>query len=578
MPRYLNRTPVACMLAAAFSVFSVPGAVSAQTVPDAAAAAARQAELLQRQNQQRIDADINAALPRPSTTPGIDTRALVPKPDASAVGKKCHPISALSISGAPHLSPSVRESLVKKFSGQCLGVAEIEEILGAVTQDYIVRGYITTRAYLAPQDLGQGKLTITVLEGVLEAIVLDEGAHINPRNVFPAAGGLLNLRDIEQGLDQVNKLSSNSAELDIQPGKDAGASRVVIHNKPGRPFHASLSADNQGSESTGAHQTGITLSSDRLLNWNELLLYTFRRSQPNDMERKGTESHSFTAMAPWGYSTLSYSGSRSKFVSMIAIPSGDELQFRGTSASDAFKLERLVYRDQATRESLSATLTVKDSKSYMAGELLGVSSRKLSVLDLDSSTSTAVLGGALTLDIGYSHGLRAAGALVDGDDLPDDAPRAQFGKFKLGVNYNRPFKLAGVDAAYSLAVTAQRARTSLYGSEQILIGGLYSVRGFVENTVSGDHGWYARNELSVRPVANLFEQRIPLRAFVGLDAGRVSSRAEGMPKGHLAGAAAGVTASWKGASLDVSVTKGLKLPEGMKREGAQTWVRLNIDL
>ncbi len=576
MPRLASPTRLACLLAAAFSL---PGAAQAQSAADAAAAA-RQADILQRQNQQRIERDIEAAAPRARSAPGIDTGALVPRADASAAGSKCHLIQTIAISGAPHLSPSVRAELDSRFGGKCLGVAEIEEILGEVTKDYILRGYITTRAYLAPQELGRGRLEITVLEGVLEAIVLDEGAQrsINPRTVFPRAGGLLKLRDFEQGLDQVNKLASNSAQLDIQPGASAGASRVLIHNAPARPFHASLSADNQGSAATGRDQLGVTLSADRLLGWNELLLYTFRRSQPNDMDRKGSQSRSLTAAAPFGYATLSYSGSRSAFVSMIDAPSGDQLQFRGSARSDALKLERLVYRDQSSRASLAATLTVKDSKSYLAGTLLGVSSRSLSVLDLDSSTSTGVAGGALSLDLGYARGLRAAGALADADGLPEQAPRAQFGKFKLGLNFNRPFKLAGIDAAWSTSLTGQHARTALYGSEQILIGGLYSVRGFVDNSLSGDHGWYARNELSLRPQLALGGQSIPLRLFAGLDYGRVRSRAEDMPHGRLSGAAAGITASWRGVSLDLSTTRALSVAEGMRREGAQTWVRLNIDI
>ena len=578
MTRLLTPSRLACVLAAAFSL---PGAAQAQSAADAAAAAAaRQADILQRQNQQRIERDIEAAAPRDRSAPGIDTSTLVPRPDASGAGTKCHLIQTISINGAPHLSPSVRVQLSEKFGGKCLGVAEIEEILGTVTKDYILRGFITTRAYLAPQELGRGRLDITVLEGVLEAIVLDDGAQrsINPRNVFPAVGGLLNLRDFEQGLDQVNKLASNSAQLDIQPGEKAGASRVLIRNAPRRPFHAGLSADNQGSAATGRRQLGATISADRLLGWNELLLYTYRRSQPKDMARMGSESRSFTAMAPWGYSSMSYSGSRSAFVSMIDAPSGEPLQFRGSARSNALKFERLVYRDQATRETLSATLTVKDSKSYLAGSLLDVSSRKLSVLDLDSSTSTALVGGDLSLDVGYAHGLRIAGALRDADGIADQAPRAQFGKFKLGVSFNRPFTLAGLDAAWSTQLTAQRARTTLYGSEQVLIGGLYSVRGFVDNSLSGDHGWYARNELSLRPVLQLGGQSIPLRLFAGIDYGRVASRAEGMPEGRLSGAAAGFTASWKGVALDVSATRALSVAEGMQREGAQTWVRINIDI
>lgn len=565
---------MACALAAAFSLTA-----HAQSPQDAAAA--RQADVLQRQNQERINRDIEAARPRERGTPAIDPLTLMPKVDASAAGRKCHPIRDVAIDGATRVRPAVLDRLRGEFSQRCLGVAEIEQLLGELTREYIARGYITSRVYLPPQDLSRGTLHITVLEGVVESVVLDDGARrsINPRNVFPTAGGLLNLRDFEQGIDQVNKLSSNGAELDIQPGEKAGGSRVVIKNAPRFPLHAGLSADNQGSESTGRNQLGATLSADRLLGWNELVLFTERRSQPNDPERKASNSRSLTVIVPWRYSTVSYSGSRAKFTSTVQLPSGEGLQFRGLSNSDSVKLEHLLLRDQVSRHSVSASLTVKDSENYLAGQLLGVSSRTLSVLDLDASSSLPLLGGALTVDAGYARGLKVAGALRDDDGIPDTAPRAQFGKFKLGLNYNRPFQVGGVDAAFSSSVSAQYAQDSLFGSEQILIGGLYSVRGYVDNTLSGDHGWYARNELSVRPALNLFGQRVPLRLYAALDTGRVKSRSSDLPSGSLSGAAIGLTASWKGVSADVSATRAVgRSTLFPQREATQAWVRLNFDL
>jgi len=570
----VSPTRLAWMLAVAFSATCWQSA-HAQTT---AAEAARQADVLQRQNQERINRDIENALPRERASQGIDTSTLVPKVDASAAGKKCNQIQVLAIEGAPNLSASVREALVKKFSNQCLGVSEIEEILGEITKDYVLRGYITTRAYLPAQDLSKGKLIILVLEGRVESVVLTDKARksINPWNVFPAPGGLLNLRDFEQGIDQLNKLSSNSAVLDIQPGEQAGASKVVIDNNPTLPYHASLSADNTGSDSTGRNQLGATISADDLLGLNELLLFTYRRSQPNDNARKGSVSKSLSFIVPFRYATLSYSGSRAHFTSSVAVPNNDPLAFQGISDSDSVRADYLVFRNQTTRQSLAATLTVKDSKNYLAGNFLSVASRKLSVLDLDSSTSTGLWGGALSLDLGWSQGLSVAGALKDADNLPDSAPRAQFGKFKYGLNYLKPFQIAGVHSSWTTSLTGQRARDVLYGSEQLLIGGLYTVRGFVNNTLSGDNGWYVRNELALNPV--LPYANLPMRLYAGLDYGRVSSRAADVPEGGLAGRVLGASFSFKGASVDVSNTRALREPGSFKREGSRTWIRLNFGI
>lgn len=570
MARSFAPTRLACLLAA---IFTLPSAI-AQTAADNAA---RQADVLQRQNQERVQRDIENALPRDRAQPGIDTRNLVPQVDASAAGRKCHQIHTIAIEGAVNLSGTVRDDLVKRFSNQCLGVSEVEQILGEITRDYVARGYITTRAYLPAQDLSQGRLVILVLEGKVESIELEDGARrINPWNLFPGAGGLFNLRDFEQGIEQVNKLSSNNATMDIQPGTTAGGSKVVIRNSPSFPLHAGISADNTGSRSTGRNQLGVTASADGILGLNELLLLTYRRSQPNDRERKGSTSKSLSFIVPFRYATLSYSGSRAEFTTSVPMPNSDPLPFHGESKNDSLRADWMVYRDQSVRQTLAATVTVKDTKNYLAGNFLAVSSRKLSIVDLDSSTSTGLWGGALTLDLGWSQGVSIAGALDDTAGLPDSAPRAQFGKFRYGANWLRPFRVAGIDTTWSSSLTGQKSRDVLYGSEQVLLGGLYSVRGFVDNTLSGDDGWYVRNELAVRPVLPLLD--LPVRVYAGIDYGRVTNRNDAGASGSLAGAVIGASFFWKGMSVDVSNTRALHEPAAFRREGSQTWVRLNFGI
>lgn len=574
MALYSFPTRLVAALAAAFAV--VPN-LHAQTGIDPAAAAQR-ADVLQRQQEERLKRDIDAAKPRERVEPGIDTSTLRPAVDASGAGPRCHDIDVIAINGAPGLSAKVRTDIDTRFGHRCLGVAEIEAILGAITKDYIDRGFVTTRAYLPAQDLGKGRLEILVIEGRLGAIKLDDGAHIQPWNVFPPAGGLLNLRDIEQGIDQVNKLSSNDAALDIQPGAVPGESTVVIHNRPTRPVHASISADNSGTESTGRNEIGVSLSSDGVLGLNELLLGTYRRSQPNDMDRKGSESKSVTAIVPFRWTTFTASASTSEFTSMVNLPSGEALQFHGKTQNTTLRLDQLLYRNQVTRAGVYGNLTAKDSKNYLGGELLGVSSRKLSILDLGGTASTAFLGGAISLDLAYTRGLGIIGALHDAGALPDTAPHAQFGKVTFNANFMRPFKVGNLDASFTSSLTSQRALDTLYGSEQMLIGGPFSVRGFYNNTLSGDHGAYVRNDLSIRPALPLFGQTIPLRVYAGLDIGHVDNRIDGNPDGTLSGAALGVSFAFKGASLDVSATHSLHQPSFFQREGTQTWVRLNVEI
>ena len=559
------------------SILFLAGLARAQTP---AAEAARQANVLQRQNEERMRRDLEEAMPPqpPPVFPGIS----IPPPavDASAAGPSCHWIDEIVISSAPHLSPSVRAGIIERHAGACLGVAQIEQILAAITRDYIERGYITTRAYLPSQDLSGGRLEILVIEGRVGPVQLEDGGKrsINPGLVFPAEGALFNLRDFEQGIEQVNRLSSNDARLDIQPGDTPGASRVVIRNTPAFPLHAFLSADDHGSESTGRNQLAFGLTADRLLGLNELMIYAHRRSQPYDDAHKSSSSDSFTFILPLGYWTFSAAASQSGYTTTFVAPSGLPLRFQGDTDSVSLKLSRAVIRSQTGRATVGVGLLQKATRNYLEGELLDVSSRRLAILDLEAGASTRLAGGALTLGLDYERGLSAFGALRDPDGLPDHAPHAQFGKLRYQLSYFYPFQAAGMDAEFSSRIEGQRAQDVLYGSEQILVGGIYSVRGFSATNLSGDNGWFSRNELALRPILSLAGRALPLRVYAGVDLGAVSNRAAGAPSGRISGVAAGVSGAWDRLSFDIFHAKPLSRPDFLPREGGRTWLRLALSI
>ena len=570
----LRLSPMRCAVLCMATVTLVPILSSAQTPADISAAQ-RQAEILQRQEQERLQQDDTRR--RNDPVDGLDTRQLQPKITVPELGASCRSIRVVNISSAPNLSAAMRQRITDEFTGRCLNVADIERILGEITKFYIDRGFITTRAYLPQQDLSSGQLEILVIEGVIEKIVINDGDanSVSIGNVFPQReGGLLNLRDLEQGIDQINRLPSNNAKLDIQPGNATGGSVVVINNQPARALRASINTDNQGSVSTGATQTAITLMADNLLGINESLSLTHRESVPGQAGRQFSASDSINLSIPFGYSTVSLGTNRSVYFSPITLASGLELITSGSSKSDNIRFDRVVYRDQSTRASVSSTLTGKDSKNFLGSFFLDVSSRKLTVLDLDASLTTGFLGGVLSLDLGVARGLTAMSALRDSPGLTDTAPRAQFSKLKAGFNFAKPFRVLGKDISFSSQLTGQKANNVLYGSEQISIGGLYSVRGYVKNSLTGDDGYYWRNEVSVRQPIQLGGEVISSRLYAGYDRGYVSNRTPGGAQGKLEGMVAGVSVNWRGASWDFYHTRPITMTSNMVRETGQTWFRL----
>ena len=197
-------------------------------------------------------------------------------------------------------------------TGRCLGTAGINVVMARVQNAIVARGFVTTRILAAPQDLNTGTLRLTVVPGRIRAIRF--AAHTSLKatawNAVPAKrGDLLNLRDIEQALENFKRVPTVEADIQIVPadGDDArpGESDLVITwRQRSPPVRFSATLDDSGSKATGKLQSGVTLSLDDLLMWNDLFYANVNHDVFN-ANSKGTKSYTAHYSVPYGYWTLS---------------------------------------------------------------------------------------------------------------------------------------------------------------------------------------------------------------------------------------------------------------------------------
>ena len=123
----------------------------------------QQQELLQQNSQQRqsLQRSITPALP-------------AARPPAEQPGGPCFLISSIALSGAEHLPAQAERELTESYLQRCLSLGQIQTLVKQVSDWYISRGYITSRAFLTEQDLSHGQLRLQVLEGKLEDIEIEK--------------------------------------------------------------------------------------------------------------------------------------------------------------------------------------------------------------------------------------------------------------------------------------------------------------------------------------------------------------------------------------------------------------------
>jgi len=163
-----------------------------------------------RDRQNRLLEDQQRRLEQLKELPGKEAR---PEAPAAPVDSRCFPIQTIELQGADHLPAPERERLLKPYTGQCLGVSQLNALLKDLTDFYIDKGLMTSRAYLPQQDMSKGHLQVLVVEGKLEGLKGADNSKLTDRELamaFPGKSGeILNLREIEQAVDQLNRLPSN---------------------------------------------------------------------------------------------------------------------------------------------------------------------------------------------------------------------------------------------------------------------------------------------------------------------------------------------------------------------------------
>ena len=573
---FLRANALLALSAIAIAIVSLPAAAqTAAQVQDAA----RQGDQRLRQEQERLRVEQERNR-REQTPSGVDLKKMLPQVDASKAAGPCKNVSVITLKGAELMDLDDQESVAGKFTGRCLATADIEKLMGQVTQHYIERGFVTTRAYLPAQDLSGGKLELLVVEGRIERLVVDGDPQnrINLAWAVPAqAGDMLNIRDLEQAVDQINSVSANKVKLDILPGSGPGKSIVLFRNVAASPVGLEFASDNMGVTATGKNGLSATLTLGGLLGLNENLALTYRSSRPHS-PNASSDSAAVGVTLPSGYATYSLSASVSNYSTGLLTALGRHMVASGKASTLAATADRVMVRDQESLHAVTASLSSTDGKNYLDDAYLQVNSRRAITLSVGLRSTLRVAGGNLSILPELAMGLNEMGNLPAGVNAASDGPQAQFTKFVANVNYDKRFKWADQSWGWNSSFKGQRSKDQLLGSQQLLIGGVPSIRGFVSNVVSGDTGYYWRNELALYTKFNVESMQVKSKFYAGYDAGYVESNSASGTHGNLSGYALGLVTNFKPATIDLAWTRASRLPDGMTREAAQTWVRVSFSL
>lgn len=386
------------------------------------------------------------------------------------------------------------QSLAKPYEGRVLYLKDFQDLTMLITLRYQRAGYITSRAYIPPQKMYDGKLVVAIMEGKVGRISMTGNHWFSDHTYFDRMslqqGQFFDIQQLMLSLQDINQLPDRVVKAYLEPGKEQGTSDIIIVAQEQSPLHASYEYNNRGTTLTHLSRDILHFTDNNLTGHGDMLQTSVSMADQNSLLGgmiqyvlpKPREGLTYSLSAGDNYSRLEKDLRPLKVTSIsFFVSPGVTKNFIKTSNLSVDGYVGFEIKDSKTmvdQDKLSfdrsrvldmgprVAITDNYGKTFMAGDLRG------GIPDF--------LGGTELHDPEASR-IDSGGEFVYMTSSVDRINRLPFGSYLVlhGGGQYSPMPL-----------------TSL---EQFYLGGMSSVRGYPENDSSGDSGLNFSAEIRIPP-------------------------------------------------------------------------------
>lgn len=533
-------------------------------------AGAEEQIIIQQQRQKALEQQLTPPKPDVRLSPPSSGFGSIDYPNETP----CFPIHKVVLSGEEKLPRWLPiQHLGVEAEGRCLGAQGINLLMSTLQNRLVDHGYITTRVLAPSQDLKSGVLTLVLVPGYVRQVRLtpDSDRYIQLYSTFPPREGeLLDLRDIEQGLENLQRLPTVKAHMEILPGEQPGESDIEVSWKQEKMWRLGASLDDAGTKSTGRYQGGLTLSLDNPFSLSDLLYV----SASHDLDQgggKGSKNYTGHYSVPFGYWMFSVTGNDYDYHQTVA-GINEDYRYSGESQNLNLQLSRILHRSGTQKTSFTYDVLVRKTRNYIDDTEIDVQRRQTSAWRIGLQHRHYINQATLDAGVSYQRGTRWFGAAPAPEEYFDEAT-ALSKILQFNAQLNVPFAIGSQNFRYNAQYQQQLSNTPLTPQDQFAIGNRWTVRGFDgERTLNASRGWYVRNDIA-------WSTPLPSQEFyLGADYGEVSGYGTDYLVGtHLAGGVAGLRGYAFHTGYDLFAGTPFSKPDGFKTSNLTLGFSLNWD-
>lgn len=442
----------------------------------------------------------------------------------------CVKLKQIDLSENKIFDKNTQNKKFKNYINNCISGKLLKNIIDITSSYYLNKGYITTKPYLKEQDITDGQIDITILEGKVENIIHNKTKKSSWKIATAFVGQkdkILNLRDLETSLEMMNRVESADSNFELKPGKESGGSIVEIKTKESLPIHLSLGYSGRGTSSENDKDITGILTIDNLVGINDILVYTDNGSKIQE-HYQSTKAKELNYSFPIGSYVLDFTKSKSSYRRGITGINATYLS-NGITRGTKFAISKVLTRDQTNKVEIKTSIYHKDSKNYFENNLIEVSSYRTTLFQIDFMHTNYKPWGQLYTVYSFYQGKDWFGAMDDvqlnGESDYSDSAKLEFTKYSI----NNTLYYYFTNRTYNISSNQhiQYTKDKLYNSDQLTVGSAYTVRGYNSSNYYGNNGYYIKNDFTKTFSPNIHDNIFKdISIFVGLDGGKVRCQSD----------------------------------------------------
>ena len=428
---------------------------------------------------------------------------------------------------------------VKRVTSQaisrCLGINGIRALATTLQNQLIKSGYITTQVAIPNQNLSSGKLTLKIIPGYINQIRLtpDSNSYVSLAAAFPdKKGDLLDLRSLEQALENLQRVPGVDAHFNLLTGDQIGQTDIEITRTKPKYWSIGGWLNDAENRSLGRYQSGIYLTLNNITRLNDMFYASVSR-EIKPVKNKQSRNGTFFYSLPVGYWNFDFYASQSNILRTIRVADFN-YRYRGKNNYLKFQANRVMYRSSLQKATLNLGLQRQMARYYINDTELPVQRKNMVKWELGFSHRLWLRSAVIDSSLAYQRNTSRFGA-TPLPEVTSGLADSDGRKVVIDVTATLPFQWLKQNMSFSTRYRQQFTPDKLSVLDKFSMGNRYTVRGFDgEMNLMGDKGLIVSNEL------NWYIPNSRQRLFVGLDYGQVSKNTNGFKNNKLAGSVLGM--------------------------------------